>query len=430
MELARAQAWMREYFSDSQSPEAIERIIEDLASSIGSDVPELVSDADIRRDLLVAIRCQFHLMVAFGQMRGTESLPVADEVRSLARTVARRGLGLGVLTQLYHAVHRAMRRFMETMVGRRSSLPPEFRAELIVTMWDQTSELMNSLLQDLSDTYSREREEILRGAFSLRMQTLRQILDGAHLESEAATLCLSYPVHRWSTAFTLWTDGDHFVDTTSLEPLALRLARSADPIDMLCHPSGAHAVWVWMASGSDAELEIDPSLLPLGVLVALGQPARGVAGFRQTHQEAQAAQQIVTRSLRPRPITRYREVEIVSMLATRPQSMSVFMGRELVGMLDDDETSRKLRQTLRALLSHAGNTEAAARQLGVHKNTVRYRVQQIEHRLGKRIDKRAVSTELALDCFDAFGWPPGTTCADGTKDIQGVGRIRQPNRRP
>ncbi|NLU65624.1 PucR family transcriptional regulator [Rhodococcus sp. HNM0563] len=415
---SRARDWMREFVAGTQSPEAIEQIIEDLTSSIGTDVPELARDIDIRRDLHSAVRSQFHLVVAFGQTRETESFPAGEEARSLARTVARRGLELGVLTHLYHAVHNAMRRFVETVAGPRSTLPPEFRAELVVAMWDQTSELMSSLIKELSDTYTAEREEILRGAFSMRMQTIRRILDGGDLGTEDATVRLNFPLHRWSTAFTLWSsDEDHQIDTASLEPLAIRLARSADPIDVLCHPAGTRAVWVWMASRVEAELEIDPLQVPPGFLVALGQPGRGVSGFRQTHQEAQATQHVVMHSQRSHSVTRYREVEIVSMLSQRPQSMTVFVGRELAGILKHDETSGKLRRTLRALLSHAGNVEAAARELGVHKNTVRYRVQQIEQRLGRRLDKHAVSTELALDCVDAFGWPPSTVCADRTTEL-------------
>ncbi|WP_368655869.1 helix-turn-helix domain-containing protein [Rhodococcus sp. 1168] len=63
----------------------------------------------------------------------------------------------------------------------------------------------------------------------------------------------------------------------------------------------------------------------------------------------------------------------------------------------------RLRKTLRAVLSCPGNLEASASQLAVHKNTVRYRVQQIEERIGRRITSRAVHLKLALDCFDTFG---------------------------
>lgn len=108
------------------------------------------------------------------------------------------------------------------------------------------------------------------------------------------------------------------------------------------------------------------------------------------------------------------------MLASRPDAMNTFVKRELQGLLGDDETSARLRNTLRAVLSHPGNFEAAARQLDVHKNTVRYRVQQIEKRLGRRIIHRALHLELALDCFDTFG---ASVIADVPTEQKGHGEL-------
>ena len=45
----------------------------------------------------------------------------------------------------------------------------------------------------------------------------------------------------------------------------------------------------------------------------------------------------------------------------------------------------------------------AARELGVHKNTVRYRIQRIEELLGHDIDSRRLQIEVALECVRVFG---------------------------
>ena len=89
-------------------------------------------------------------------------------------------------------------------------------------------------------------------------------------------------------------------------------------------------------------------------------------------------------------------------------------------MLGEDEPSVRLRETLGSVLSHQGNFEAAARQLAVHKNTVRYRVQQIEERLGRRINHRTLHLELALDYFDTFG---GRTDADVSTEQNNRGTL-------
>lgn len=405
MTAARAEEWMRGYVAENLSHADLETFIDDVAASMAANVPELSTDADVQRDLQLAVRSQFRAILAMTRS-GTSPLwstPVAEEAHSLARTIARRGLELRVLSNLYHAGHRAVWRFVTEFVNNADT-SDEIKVQLVVMMWEQTGEVMNSMLEELTATYTHERERILSGAFSMRMNTVREILDGTQGSAEDASTQLSYPVHRVNTALVLWTT-DHAIsiDSRIFEPLAQRLARSASATEILCVPSGARGLWVWMVTGGADEPTIDSALVPPGVQVAVGRPGKGIDGFRRTHREAQAAQVIATRAQQSRPVTTYRDVEIVSMLASRPDAMNALVGRELRGLVDDDETSARLRNTLRAVLSNPGNLEAAARRLGVHKNTVRYRVQQIEKRLGQPIARRAMHLELALDCFDTFG---------------------------
>ncbi|MCZ4078239.1 helix-turn-helix domain-containing protein [Rhodococcus sp. H36-A4] len=401
----RAEEWMRSYVAESLSHADIARFVDYVAQSMGSDVPELSTDADVRRDLQLAVRSQFRNILAARQSDNAAlwDAPVAAEAHSLARTIARRGLELRVLSHLYHAGHRAVWRFVADFVSN-AAVPEDFKVELVVMMWKQTSEIMNSMLEELAATYTCERERLLSGTFSMRVNTVREILDGTSNDAEVASVQLSYPVHRVNTALVLWTT-DHAIsiDSRIFEPLASRLARSASATEILCIPSGARGLWVWMVAGHDEEPTIDSALVPPGVRVAVGRPGQGIDGFRRAHREALAAQEIAMRAQQRIPVTSYRDIELVSMLVSRPDAMNTLIERELPGLLVDDELSARLRKTLRAVLSCPGNLEAAASQLAVHKNTVRYRIQQIEERIGQRITSRSLHLKLALDCFDTFG---------------------------
>lgn len=402
---AQAGQWMREYVAESLSRADLESFIDKIGRSMGADVPELFTDAELQSDLQLAVRTQFRLFLVVGRSDSSPrwSVPVVEEARTLARTIARRGLELRVLSQLYHAGHRAVWRFVTEFVND-AHLPADFKVQLVVMMWEQTSEVMNSMLEELAATYTQEREKLLSGAFSTRVNTVREILDGTQNNIDDASVQLGYPLHRVHTALTLWiTDDAPPLGSQILEPLARRLARSDPSGEILCVPSGTRGMWAWMASRSSEEPTIDSTVVPTGVCVAVGRPGQGIDGFRRTHREAQAAHEVATRAQRSRPVTNYRDVELVSMLASRPEAMNTLIERELTGLLDDDELSVRLRETLRAVLAHLGNFEAAARQLSVHKNTVRYRVQQIEERLGQRINHRTLHLELALACFDTFG---------------------------
>ncbi|NKS55613.1 Fis family transcriptional regulator, partial [Rhodococcus hoagii] len=102
-------------------------------------------------------------------------------------------------------------------------------------------------------------------------------------------------------------------------------------------------------------------------------------------------------------VTSYTHVELVSMLSADPDAMRALVARELAGFLGEDAASERLRDTLRAVMNCHGNHEAAARRLGIHKNTVRYRMQRAEEILGGDILARRLKLELALECFEAFG---------------------------
>ncbi|WP_024794029.1 PucR family transcriptional regulator [Tomitella biformata] len=417
---AQAAQWMNDYVTESLSRADLEAFIDSIAQSMGADIPELAADTDIQRDLQLAVRSQFRqVLVASPDSSHRWTVPVVEEAHSLARTIARRGLELRILSQLYHAGHKAVWRFVTDFV-RDADVPADFKVQLVVMMWEQTSEVMNTMLEDLAATYTLEREQLLSGAFSMRVNMVRAILDGTHTSADEASAQLGYPLHRSHVAMVLWTESEVAADdyshagTGSLESLATRLARSASCTEILCVPSGSRGLWAWMiAPAPDAEPVVDPDVVPAGVRVAIGRPGSGIDGFRRTHREAQAAQEIAARARRNQPVTSYKEVELVSMLAAQPDAMGTLIERELGGLLEADELSERLRETLRAVLVSHGNFEAASRLLAVHKNTVRYRMQQIEDRLGRRISERALHLELALDCLDTFGQDDAGTVPDG-----------------
>jgi purine catabolism regulator len=60
--------------------------------------------------------------------------------------------------------------------------------------------------------------------------------------------------------------------------------------------------------------------------------------------------------------------------------------------------------TLRAFLEHNGNWEAAARALGVHRHTLRYRIRRVAELTGRDLDRASDRVEfwLALQAADVL----------------------------
>lgn len=135
-------------------------------------------------------------------------------------------MSLRVLSNLYHAGHRAVWRFVTEFVNNADT-SAEIKVQLVVMMWEQTSEVMNSMLEELAATYTQERERILSGAFSMRLNTVREILDGSQNSTEDASVQLSYPVHRVNTSLVLWTT-DHAISIDSARPWKRKGSPRAD----------------------------------------------------------------------------------------------------------------------------------------------------------------------------------------------------------
>lgn len=81
--------------------------------------------------------------------------------------------------------------------------------------------------------------------------------------------------------------------------------------------------------------------------------------------------------------------------------------RDTLGvLLDEDERGAVLLQTLRAYFAAAGNTKSAAELLGVHANTVRYRLGTIHETVGLDVVQNPtdqLAAHLALSVLDGAG---------------------------
>ena len=62
----------------------------------------------------------------------------------------------------------------------------------------------------------------------------------------------------------------------------------------------------------------------------------------------------------------------------------------------EDKSVARLRETLRVFLEENGSFQNAAARLGVHKNTVAYRIHRAEELLGHGVKERQLELETAL----------------------------------
>jgi purine catabolism regulator len=129
-----------------------------------------------------------------------------------------------------------------------------------------------------------------------------------------------------------------------------------------------------------------------GVALGIGGPYRGVHGLRWAFLEAQEA------VARGPGVNERRPISMPRVLMSNPDLPLRELGQEVLRPLTDFDaaTGGELLRTLRAFLAYDGSLQATARALVVHRNTVRYRLQQIEKIAGVSLTSTEARVHLWL----------------------------------
>jgi purine catabolism regulator len=146
-----------------------------------------------------------------------------------------------------------------------------------------------------------------------------------------------------------------------------------------------------------------------GARFGLGMPEADPRGLRRAYQEARFALEAAA----PGPADRRPLVATVAdlgshrlLLARQEDAALEAISRGLLGPLADYDHRQHgdLVASLRAFLEHNGNWEAAARALGVHRHTLRYRVRRVAELTGRDLERAGDRVEfwLALQAADVL----------------------------
>jgi DNA-binding PucR family transcriptional regulator len=165
-------------------------------------------------------------------------------------------------------------------------------------------------------------------------------------------------------------------------------------------PRDVSSAWAWLplgirdtfdaAAASTADLDGD-------IHFAFGDPAKGMTGFRISHQQAVAAQAVVLAAGSPalRAVT-FGQVAPVAMMLGSSELLRAWVLSTLAGLATDDKHHARLRGTLLVFLQSGGSYKTTAERLMLHKNTVQYRIRKAEESLGQPVGENRYDVELAL----------------------------------
>jgi DNA-binding PucR family transcriptional regulator len=127
-------------------------------------------------------------------------------------------------------------------------------------------------------------------------------------------------------------------------------------------------------------------------LLAIGEPGRGIDGWRLTHYQAQEALGIAAR--KPEKFARYADDPLLAAALQHDRLARWLKG--FLSPLDSRGDGPKLRQTLRAYIDAECNATSAAPLLKISRHTVESHVRAAEELLDRPLRTCLAELDVAL----------------------------------
>ena len=314
------------------------------------------------------------------------SLP--PELPAQARAAARNGVSLDTVLRRYFAGYTLL---TDCLVREAHSGGADLR-EAMRTQ----AELFDRLIAAVTEAYAAEARERLKTTERRKAERVKQLLRGELIDASA----LGYPLEGWHLGVA--ATGRRATD--AIRELAGRLECRL----LLIRPGG-EAIWGWLGSRRvlDPGLLTEPPFAPAAV-IALGEPAEGLAGWRATHRQAAAALPVAQRS--GESMVRYGEVALLA-ASLRDEVLAGSLRELYLEPLEGErDGGEALRETLRAYLDAGSSVSSAAAALGVNRNTVAARLRVVEESLGRSLLHCGGALDVALRLAELSDSPQRAGC--------------------
>ena len=136
---------------------------------------------------------------------------------------------------------------------------------------------------------------------------------------------------------------------------------------------------LWLVAPARATASAAESLVAMGLHVGVGSTVR----IEDTGRSRAAATHALAQTTDTTRLVQWAEIVDHGILALVGQEVAASFADTFLGPLS---TRVDLKATLQSFLRHHGSRGQVARELGVHRNTVRKRIEEIEEAVGRSLD--------------------------------------------
>ena len=370
-----------------------------VAARILDEVPGL--EAPEVAELVRAMSEANGAMVLNGMVRDLpveEIMATADFMRA-THAIAHHRIPLASLLRAHRIGHAHWSNLWTEQVERRAA--PDDATAVVATGSRYIFAWVDVLSDQATTEYLAEERRLARQASVAQTAYVRDVLNRDPGDLAAVGRRLGYDLSSLHLAVVLKAPAGEEMTDTLLERAASSLAAAMGADQRLQIPVDNRSAWVWVALGAETDI---PATLNGNTRAGVGRPGRGLAGFRTGHREALEASRIAELTDRPLgTVTRYAAVELAALCTADLDACRRFVRTNLGALAVPDDESRRLLATLRVYFEEGANYRATARRLGIHHNTVIYRITQAENLLGHPLREGRVELEVALDLAQTLG---------------------------
>jgi DNA-binding PucR family transcriptional regulator len=329
-----------------------------------------------------------------------------------ARRLAQRGVPANALVRAYRIAHKVVLDMMVEGI-QEVDADPALGLDVFGRIAAVSFRYIDWISQQVVEVYEAERDRWLENRSRVRDVRIAEILEGGDIDVDAMIKAIRYPLRKVHLGFVVWFPGDvnfgnEFV---RLERFLDELAEHMDAGSALFVAADRVSGWGWIPLGANAtdtvervrRFVVNHDEAPY---VAVGEALAGVEGFRRSHRQAQNAHRVAVAAAPSAPrVTAFSDqgLSAAALVGTDISEARAWVGEVLGPLATDSDNDAMLRETLALFLRERGSYKAAAEQLHLHVNGVKYRIQRAIQRRGRPIPDDRLDVELALLVCQWFG---------------------------
>jgi hypothetical protein len=258
--------------------------------------PAEVKDPEYAIGLKEAVAAAIDYSLTGIEAEDPEHAPVPERLLAQARSAARNKVPLDTVLRRYSAGYSLLDDYLIRFAEEEPLSGEELKRSL-----RSLSAVFDRLVATISAEYAGEGERRPDTAARRRAEQARRLLDGEPVDPDE----LRYELDAWHLAAIASGPGA----ASSVRDLAAALDRNL----LLVEPEG-EAAWLWLGGRSRLSareaLGLAERSLPAELSFALGEPGRGIEGWRLSHRQAKAAMSVLSRG--PERRVRYADVALLA----------------------------------------------------------------------------------------------------------------------